>query len=144
MLQFLFVGLQKTFYGSLVHFVVVCHHLLCQHIAALKLQRHYLQRLLDSRQGYTIIQYVLPVNLCETGICHLFHSEETLKSEALFADQHHIDHINADTVMTALGANDYRDMLTKMKEKFPSRSAFADIKAWLTASGISFDETESE
>ena len=71
-------------------------------------------------------------------------TEETLKSEALFADQHHIDYINADTVMTALGANDYRDMLTKMKEKFPSRSAFADIKAWLTASGISFDETESE
>ena len=42
MLQFLFVGLQKTFYGSLVHFVVVCHHLLCQHIAALKLQRFLL------------------------------------------------------------------------------------------------------
>jgi hypothetical protein len=71
-------------------------------------------------------------------------TEETLKSAALFADCHHIGQINADAVMTALGANDYRDMLTKMKEKFPSRSAFADIKEWLTSSGITFDETKSE
>jgi hypothetical protein len=46
--------------------------------------------------------------------------------------------------MTALGANDYRDMMKKLQEKFPSRSAFADIKAWLTASGITFEETDSE
>ena len=46
--------------------------------------------------------------------------------------------------MNALGAKDYRDMLKKLKEKFPTRSAFADIKAWLNASGITFDETESE
>jgi len=44
--------------------------------------------------------------------------------------------------MTILGAKDYRDMMNKLKEKFHSRSAFADIKAWLTASGISFEETE--
>ena len=71
-------------------------------------------------------------------------TEETIKGEAVFADHHHIGQINADAVMTALGANDYRDMMKMLKEKFPSRSAFADIKAWLTASGISFDETESE
>jgi hypothetical protein len=46
--------------------------------------------------------------------------------------------------MTALGANDYRDMMKKLQEKFPSRSAFADIMAWLTASGITFVETEAE
>ena len=65
MLQFLFVGLQKTFYGSLVHFVVVCHHLLCQHIAALKLQRPYLQRLLDScvKSKYSSKILIFHVNL---------------------------------------------------------------------------------
>jgi hypothetical protein len=46
--------------------------------------------------------------------------------------------------MTALNAKDYRDMLKKLKEKFSTRSAFADIKAWLTSSGITFDETDPE
>jgi hypothetical protein len=46
--------------------------------------------------------------------------------------------------MNALEAKNYRDMLKKLKEKFPTRSAFADIKAWLTASGITFKETNSE
>ena len=71
-------------------------------------------------------------------------TEETMKDEAVFADHHHIGQINADAVMIALGANDYHDMLKKFKEKFPTRSAFADIKAWLTASGITFVETEAE
>ena len=71
-------------------------------------------------------------------------TEETIKGEAVFADHHHIGQINADAVMTALGANDYRDMMKKLQEKFPSRSAFADIKAWLTSSGITFDETDPE
>ncbi len=67
-----------------------------------------------------------------------------MKDDAIFADHHHIGQINADAVMTALGANDYRDMMKKLQEKFPSRSAFADIKAWLTSSGITFEETVSE
>ena len=71
-------------------------------------------------------------------------TEETIKGEAVFADHHHIGQINADAVMTALGANDYRDMMKMLKEKFTSRSAFADIKAWLIASCITFDETEAE
>ena len=71
-------------------------------------------------------------------------TEETMKDEAIFADHHHIGQINADAVMTTLGAKDYRDMMKKLQEKFPSRSAFADIKAWLTASGITFEETDSE
>lgn len=71
-------------------------------------------------------------------------TEETIKGEAVFADHHHIGQINADAVMTALGANDYRDMMKILKEKFPSRSAFADIKAWLISSGITFDETDPE
>ena len=74
----------------------------------------------------------------------LFITEETIKGEAVFADHHHIGRINADAVMTALGANDYRDMMKKLQEKFPSRSAFADIIAWLTSSGITFDETDPE
>ena len=71
-------------------------------------------------------------------------TEETIKGEAVFADCHHISQINADAVMTALGANDYRDMMKILKEKFTSRSAFADIKAWLIASCITFDEREAE
>ena len=35
-------------------------------------------------------------------------------------------------------------MMKKLKEKFSNRSDFTDIKAWLTASGITFKETESE
>ena len=71
-------------------------------------------------------------------------TEETIKDEAIFADHHHIGQINADAVMTALNAKDYHDMMKKLQEKFPSRSAFADIKAWLTSSGITFDETDPE
>ena len=71
-------------------------------------------------------------------------TEETIKGEAVFADHHHIGQINADAVMTALCANDYRDMMKKLQEKFSTSSAFADIQAWLTASGITFEETESE
>jgi len=71
-------------------------------------------------------------------------TEETIKDEAIFADHHHIGQINADAVMTALNAKDYRDMLKKLKEKFPTSSAFADIKSWLTDSGINFEESESE
>ena len=71
-------------------------------------------------------------------------TEESLKDEAFFADHHHIGQINADAVMTALGAKDYHDMLKKFKEKFSTSSAFADIKAWLTASGITFEDIESE
>ena len=71
-------------------------------------------------------------------------TEETIKDEAIFADHHHIGQINADAVMTALNAKDYRDMLKKLKEKFSTSSAFADIQAWLTASGITFEETVSE
>ena len=71
-------------------------------------------------------------------------TEETIKDDAIFADHHHIGQINADAVMTALCANDYRDMMKKLQEKFSTSSAFADIQAWLTASGITFEETESE
>lgn len=71
-------------------------------------------------------------------------TEETIKGEAIFTDHHHIGQINADAVMTAIDAKDYRDMLKKLKEKFSTSSAFVDIKAWLTASGITFEETESE
>jgi len=71
-------------------------------------------------------------------------TEETMKDDAIFADHHHIGQINADAVMTALNAKDYRDMLKKLKEKFSTSSAFADIQAWLTASGITFEETVSE
>lgn len=71
-------------------------------------------------------------------------TEESLKDEAFFADHHHIGQINADAVMTALGAKDYHDMMKKLKEKFSTSSVFADIKAWLTASGITFEDIESE
>ena len=71
-------------------------------------------------------------------------TEDTIKGEADFIDHHHIDQINADAVMNALAAKDYRDMMKKLKEKFPTHSAFADIKAWLTASGITFEDTDSE
>ena len=71
-------------------------------------------------------------------------TEETIKGEAIFTDHHHIGQINADAVMTAIDAKDYRDMLKKLKEKFSTSSAFADIQAWLTASGITFEETVSE
>jgi len=71
-------------------------------------------------------------------------TEDTVKDEAEFINHHHIGQINADAVMSALGADDYRDMLKKLKEKFSNRSAFSDIKAWLTSSGITFEETESE
>jgi hypothetical protein len=70
--------------------------------------------------------------------------EETMKDDALFAVQHQLEQINADAVMAALSAHDYRDMIQKLKEKFPTHSAFADIKAWLTATGIPFKETESK
>ena len=46
--------------------------------------------------------------------------------------------------MNALDAKDYRDMMKKLKEKYSTRSAFADIKVWLTAIGITFEETDSE
>lgn len=71
-------------------------------------------------------------------------TEETIKDETIFADHHHIGQINADAVMTALNAKDYRDMLKKLKEKFSTSTAFADIQTWLTASGITFEETVSE
>ena len=71
-------------------------------------------------------------------------TEETIKDDAIFADHHHIGQINADAVMTALNAKDYRDMLKKLKEKFSTSTAFADIQTWLTASGITFEETASE
>lgn len=71
-------------------------------------------------------------------------TEETIKDETIFADHHHIGQINADAVMTALNAKDYRDMLKKLKEKFSTSTAFADIQTWLTASGITFEETEYE
>jgi len=71
-------------------------------------------------------------------------TEETMKDDAIFADHHHIGQINADAVMTALNAKDYRDMLKKLKEKFSTSTAFADIQTWLTASGITFEETASE
>jgi hypothetical protein len=35
-------------------------------------------------------------------------------------------------------------MLKKIKEKFSTSTAFADMQAWLTASGITFEETDSE
>ena len=69
-------------------------------------------------------------------------TEDTIKNVVDYTGHHHIDQINADTVMTILGAKDYRDMMNKLKEKFHSHSAFNDIKAWLTASGISFEEIE--
>lgn len=71
-------------------------------------------------------------------------TEETIKDEAIFADHHHIGQINADAVMTALNAKDYRDMMKKLQEKFSTSTAFADIKTWLTSSGITFDETDPE
>ena len=46
--------------------------------------------------------------------------------------------------MTTLGASDYRGMIKALKEMFPARSAFADIKAWLTVSGITFEEIKSK
>jgi len=69
-----------------------------------------------------------------------FHSSQLSN----FINHHHIGQIDADAVVNALEAKNYRDMLKKLKEKFPTRSAFADIKAWLTAIGITFEETDSE
>ena len=46
--------------------------------------------------------------------------------------------------MKALGAKNYRDIMIKLKEKFNTPSAFSDIKAWLTASGISFEDDTDE
>jgi hypothetical protein len=61
-----------------------------------------------------------------------------------FINHHHIGQIDADAVVNALEAKNYRDMMKKLKEKYSTRSAFADIKAWLTATSITFKETNSE
>jgi hypothetical protein len=61
-----------------------------------------------------------------------------------FFKDHNIYQIDADAVMTALGAKNYRDIMIKLKEKFNTPSAFSDIKAWLTASGISFEDDTDE
>ena len=80
-----------------------------------------------------------------TAYSHLMSISEYFINEATdFIKDHNIYQINADAVMTALGAKDYRDMMKKLKEKFNTPSAFADIKAWLTASGISFEDDTDE
>lgn len=71
-------------------------------------------------------------------------TEEIIKDNQTLADHHHIGQIDAIAVMDVLGAKDYRDMMKKFKEKFDACTAFADIKAWLIASGFTFEETETE
>ena len=40
--------------------------------------------------------------------------------------------------MKMLGATDYIGMIEKLKEKFNSRTAFKDIKAWLKESNLDY------
>jgi hypothetical protein len=71
-------------------------------------------------------------------------TEEDWNADANFAEQRILDDINADEVMNALDAKDYRDMIKKLKQHYSCRSGFDDLKMWLSDKNISFSEKTSE
>ncbi len=52
----------------------------------------------------------------------------------------YLRNINADEVMKRLEAVDYPDMLNKLKERYNTSTALADIKSWLDAESIAYKE----
>ena len=52
----------------------------------------------------------------------------------------YLNDINADEVMKRLEAVDYPDMLNKLKERYNTSTALADIKSWLDAESIAYKE----
>lgn len=59
MLLFSFIGRKIIIYGSNVHLIEICHHLLCQIILPLEELSFNIQRLLNSRNHQIIVQYIL-------------------------------------------------------------------------------------
>ena len=63
MLQFILIILNISGYGTNIHPIIICHHLLSQHIASLELQNLHAEFLLYPRQSHCIIQHILSLNL---------------------------------------------------------------------------------
>ena len=78
-------------------------------------------------------------------LARTFHRELEIEEEVWpsvepedWTDHRFLEHIDADKVMNLLGVTDYIGMIEKLKEKFNSRTAFKDIKAWLEESNLDY------
>ena len=78
-------------------------------------------------------------------LARTFHRELSIEEEVwpnvdpeFWTDHRYLEDIDADKVMKMLGATDYIGMIEKLKEKFNSRTAFKDIKAWLKESNLDY------
>ncbi len=68
----------------------------------------------------------------------LYISEGGRSNGGNFSTYRKLEDIDADKVMIALEANDYIQMMQKLKDRFHDRTAFDDIKAWFDQSVINY------